>query len=256
MINAGRVLIIPRGDYDPAYTYEMLDLVSFNGSSYIAKGSTTNNPPTNTAYWQVIALGGDTSKAIANFAYVETTAIATREYQVGEYLIDLNEYLKKVTAHIDIGDNIIDGTNVTTTTVAEAIGDIKQLLEDTVAVMAMLKPAIRLTAQTDLNTLTDIGEYGKSAADFFVTNAPLGIDSVPSATFRLRVEKGSDGNNKILQTLRTDKNKTYTRAYQNSGWTEWITDETKLTFDGLTAEWNALTPEEMALYRYVILTDD
>ena len=122
--------------------------------------------------------------------------------------------------------------------------------------MAMLKPAIRLTVQTDLNTLTDIGEYGKSAADFFVTNAPLGIDSVPSATFRLRVEKGSDGNNKILQTLRTDKNKTYTRAYQNSGWTDWITDETKLTFDGLTSDWNALTPEEMALYRYVILTDD
>ena len=48
MISAGRVLLMPRGDYDNTATYEMLDIVSYNGSSYIAKGTTTGNLPTNT----------------------------------------------------------------------------------------------------------------------------------------------------------------------------------------------------------------
>lgn len=256
MINAGRVLIIPRGEYDPTYTYEMLDMVSFNGSSYIAKGSTTNNPPTNTTYWQVSALGGDTSKAIANFANVETTTASAHEYEVGEYLVDVNEVLKIVTAHIDINDQIIDGTNVRTTTVAEAIGDIEALIESIMDEAARLTPVTEIAVQTDLNTLTTMGEYAKKAGSFFVTNAPLGIDSIPTATFRLRVEKGSDGNSRILQTLRTDKNKVYTRAYVNSAWTDWVTGETKLSFDGLTAEWSALSAPEKAMYRYVILTDD
>lgn len=52
--SAGRVLMIPKGDYDPTETYTMLDVVSYQGKSYVAKQTTTGNAPTNTTYWQLM----------------------------------------------------------------------------------------------------------------------------------------------------------------------------------------------------------
>lgn len=58
--SAGRVLIIPKGDYDPTYTYEMLDACEYNGSSYLCKQTSTGNLPTNKTYWQkLVEVGGD-----------------------------------------------------------------------------------------------------------------------------------------------------------------------------------------------------
>ena len=79
MISAGRVLLIPKGEYDSSETYTMLDMVSYQGSSYIAKGTTTGNLPTNTTYWQLFAYGGAASVA-GNFATLETTAYASQPY--------------------------------------------------------------------------------------------------------------------------------------------------------------------------------
>lgn len=52
--SAGRVLMIPKGDYDATATYTMLDVVSYQGKSYVAKQTTTGNAPTNTTYWQLM----------------------------------------------------------------------------------------------------------------------------------------------------------------------------------------------------------
>ena len=57
MGDAGRVLIIPKGDYDPNAQYEMLDLVFENGSSYLCKKPTTGHAPSDTEYWQIFATG-------------------------------------------------------------------------------------------------------------------------------------------------------------------------------------------------------
>lgn len=53
----GRVRIVPKGAYNANTTYEMLDLVTYNGSSYIALKSTKGNLPTNTTYWQLHGQG-------------------------------------------------------------------------------------------------------------------------------------------------------------------------------------------------------
>lgn len=55
--SAGRVLIIPKGDYNSATTYNMLDMVYFGGKSYICKQTSTGNDPTNTVYWQIMLDG-------------------------------------------------------------------------------------------------------------------------------------------------------------------------------------------------------
>ena len=55
MVSAGRVLIIPRGAWSNLETYEMLDIVSLDGVSYIGrKQSVGVNPSTDTQmqYWQ------------------------------------------------------------------------------------------------------------------------------------------------------------------------------------------------------------
>lgn len=53
MTSAGRILIMPKGNYDPSVTYEMLDLVFYNGGSWLAKETAVGIEPseTNSKYW-------------------------------------------------------------------------------------------------------------------------------------------------------------------------------------------------------------
>lgn len=53
MANAGRILIMPKGTYDASKTYEMLDLVSHNGVSWLAKKTVVGITPSNSnsEYW-------------------------------------------------------------------------------------------------------------------------------------------------------------------------------------------------------------
>ena len=53
MAVAGRILIMPKGEYDASKTYETLDLVSHNGFSWLAKKSCVGIEPSNEAseYW-------------------------------------------------------------------------------------------------------------------------------------------------------------------------------------------------------------
>jgi hypothetical protein len=56
MATAGRILIIPRGEYDANTTYEMLDLLSYGGTSWIAKQTVAGIEPSdaNGEYWQKV----------------------------------------------------------------------------------------------------------------------------------------------------------------------------------------------------------
>ena len=51
MANAGRILIMPKGNYDASKTYEMLDLVNHNGVSWLAKKTVTGIAPSDGEYW-------------------------------------------------------------------------------------------------------------------------------------------------------------------------------------------------------------
>lgn len=54
MASAGRILIMPKGNYDASVTYEMLDLVKHNGISWLAKKTVVGIEPSiaNSEYWQ------------------------------------------------------------------------------------------------------------------------------------------------------------------------------------------------------------
>lgn len=54
MDSAGRILILPKGNYDANTEYEMLDLVYYNKGSWIARKKSKGIEPNdvNIEYWQ------------------------------------------------------------------------------------------------------------------------------------------------------------------------------------------------------------
>lgn len=64
--SAGRVLLMPKGDYNNATTYSVLDWVLYNGKPYVAKQTTTGNLPTNATYWQLLFDGASDFAGLAD----------------------------------------------------------------------------------------------------------------------------------------------------------------------------------------------
>ena len=57
LTDLGRVCPVPQGAYNAVTPYSRLDIVTFEGSSYVCKSSTTGNSPIDTTYWQILAQG-------------------------------------------------------------------------------------------------------------------------------------------------------------------------------------------------------
>lgn len=58
--NLGRVVPIFKGDYNSTTTYNFLDVVFYDNSSFVALDTTTGNLPTDTTHWLPVALKGTT----------------------------------------------------------------------------------------------------------------------------------------------------------------------------------------------------
>lgn len=50
----GKVGVVSKGEYNGATRYTKLDIVKYNGQSYMALAETIGNLPTNTEYWQLL----------------------------------------------------------------------------------------------------------------------------------------------------------------------------------------------------------
>lgn len=57
--NLGKVSVTPKGEYDPLITYERLDIISHNGSSYIVKQASAGVTPIEGEFYALIAEKGD-----------------------------------------------------------------------------------------------------------------------------------------------------------------------------------------------------
>jgi hypothetical protein len=56
--------IVWKGTYSPSTTYQPLDAVFYNGSSYVCILESTGNAPTNITYWETLAQAGDMQASI------------------------------------------------------------------------------------------------------------------------------------------------------------------------------------------------
>lgn len=72
----GKVVFTPRGTFSPTVVYSPLDIISYNGSSYIVLQECINRVPPNANFYQEIASKGDTGSAGAAATVTAGTATA------------------------------------------------------------------------------------------------------------------------------------------------------------------------------------
>lgn len=59
MKDAGKITLLPRGEYDSSTQYEMLDMVTYEDNTYCAKKNSKGNTPSPTSsYWMFLGLSG------------------------------------------------------------------------------------------------------------------------------------------------------------------------------------------------------
>lgn len=113
----GKVAITPRKDYKNEQNYEWLDVVTYNGASYmcVAEDGCTGIVPTNTEYWQLLAKCGDPGekgdtgdigpigpKPVNGVDY--NTEAEQKEFKdkvVADSKTDLEKYIAEKETHLD-----------------------------------------------------------------------------------------------------------------------------------------------------------
>ena len=78
--SAGRVLLIPKGDWNANTTYTGLDWVRHNGAAWVCKNTCTNIEPTleNADNWQMMARDGDGVTADTAMSDTSTNAVQNK----------------------------------------------------------------------------------------------------------------------------------------------------------------------------------
>ena len=132
-IDIGKIKPVFKGAYNNSTAYVLDDIVYYNGSSYVAKQSTTGNVPTNGTYWNVLASGSggiwnsSLSLGSANqVVKVNSGATALEFGTLSSDYVKLGEinYSSATpsftldgfhTSDYDIYDYIVDNVNVATT---------------------------------------------------------------------------------------------------------------------------------------------
>lgn len=61
MVKAGRVAIVPKGEFILSTQYTRLDMVTYNGMAYVAKKDNASILPTNEEYWMLLVTSSVTS---------------------------------------------------------------------------------------------------------------------------------------------------------------------------------------------------
>ena len=84
-VDLGKIMVVPRGTYSESVTYERLDLVECEGSSYIAKKTVKGVKPSNDGvYWQLHGAAGKTA-----YQYAKDGGYPGTEEEFADELIGL-----------------------------------------------------------------------------------------------------------------------------------------------------------------------
>lgn len=116
MSSAGRILILPKGEYEASKTYEMLDLVSHNGTSWLAKKTVVGIEPREGEYWHnMFDISGSEFNQMKTDVATLKEDVATLKEDVAKVTdIDYTEglYARKIGRQVTI---YFDGYKVTGT---------------------------------------------------------------------------------------------------------------------------------------------
>lgn len=119
-----KIAPLPRGTYSSSATYAKLDVVTYNGSSYMAiKSVPTGTAPTNTTYWQLLAEKPTISTGSITTAMIADGAVTTAK------IANANVTTAKIADGNVTTAKIADG-NVTTAKLADEAVTVAKLGDD------------------------------------------------------------------------------------------------------------------------------
>lgn len=101
MASAGRILIMPKGNYDSSVSYEMLDMVYYNGTSWLAKKAVKGIEPSvaNSEYWHKFI---DLGEILSNYLTLDGGDLRGQlRFGNGLGAISADEYASYLTAFED-----------------------------------------------------------------------------------------------------------------------------------------------------------
>lgn len=93
MRDAGRIGFAIKGNYNSADTYDFLDVVYYNHSSYVAKKKTSGNPPADdNEYWQILARGGESAGGLVPMGTITFSNLPASKNEIGDMYNISNDF--------------------------------------------------------------------------------------------------------------------------------------------------------------------
>ena len=162
MASAGRILIMPKGNYDANTEYEMLDLVFNGGASWVAKKNVVGIEPTdeNTEHWMKMCESVDLTEVIQRIAALESQMLGTISLDD----IDLSGYATKedlstVNLNLDALDGRLDVVEPKVTTLTSDVNTLKSLTSG-------LPSSFKNVQVVSYKGRGNLGEYQPSSVTF------------------------------------------------------------------------------------------
>lgn len=174
MASAGRVLIIPRGEWNAETQYEMLDLVYQRGTSWLAKKSVVGLDPyydDDGIFWMKICEGSDLSEVKARIQALEEQmvgAISLDDIDMSEYALksDLSGYASKSDLTNYATKTELNGTNTNVSGLGVRLNTVEPKVTNLVSDVNVLKSVANNLptsfAKVKVLSYTGTGKYGKS----------------------------------------------------------------------------------------------
>ena len=155
MASAGRILIMPKGNYDSNVTYEMLDLVFHGGASWVAKKTVVGIEPTDatTEHWMKMCDSVDLTEINNRLTELENRAV-----------VDLTPYalatdVATVSGEVDALENVVAGLSQTISGLSLSLAEVEENANQPTSKMAIV-------TYNGSNTYNNAGDPAKVTFDF------------------------------------------------------------------------------------------
>ena len=238
-VNYGQVAIVPKGEWNVETQYKVNNLVSYDGSSYVAKVQPpVGTLPTDTSYWQVSAAG--TKKATADsLGTVMPDGTTTSVGEDGKLSVNTAQQdalgVVKGSDDITVGE---DGTLTVNTTFKQATELANIIAGEAIkSVLGKVSKAIATTMNLDENALLknmisgiDVNDGNKVPSSAYIHSLVerIGMGTALEGGFdNLTAGLNSVNNNLTALTdiILTPENSysfnaDYTYGYKRAGWVE------------------------------------
>lgn len=258
MASAGRILIMPKGNYDSGVTYEMLDLVFNGGASWVAKKIVVGIEPNeeNTEHWMKMCDSVDLTEVNRRLTELENRAV-----------VDLTPYALKteveaVSGEVDALEEIVAGLTQTISGLSLSLAEVEENANQPTSKCAV-------AAYTGTGTIYDANNPARVTFDFAPKTIILlgweskSLNTTTNQTYITQSSVIGSAYNRLenvifCDTLTTEYKTTITAGFVNQSNNNTPARYAKKSEDGKTIYWyaqgsNALDQCNYAGYTYYVL---